>query len=477
MLSGRVAVWGLGQEGLAVARMAMERGLEPLLLDDRPTEAAARAAIAFGWDRPVLRPAGMDWHGVDVLVRSPGISRYRTELADAEAAGARVTTAMAVWLEDFGDARVIAVTGTKGKSTTATLAAAILAEDGWQVELIGNIGVPVVETYRRARADVYVVEVSSYQAVDVTRSPGVIVLTGLAPDHLDWHGGIETYYRDKLRLVEAGPAGALAVSAASPEAVRRTEAHPFRTLFGPEGRVRVSGSGLIEVDGAVLVDSGRLRIPGRHNVWNLCGAVTGVLLATGAPPSADAVGVGVDGFDGLPSRCRTIGDRSGLTYVDDALGFQPVRVGRLGRGVRRAQPHSDRRRRRPGRGPRAPAGRAGRPPAAGGGGRRAPAPRAHGRPGLGAPRSRRGRPRRGRPGRCGPPRRHGTPQPVAWSSSRREHPLRREGEGTVPAAGRSPMPPASSSPPRPLPEVPLGPADEPSDRARGSTHGLVPSWS
>ena len=256
-------------------------------------------------------------------MRSPGISRYRTELADAEAAGAVVTTAMAVWLEDFCDARVIAVTGTKGKSTTATLAAAILAGDGWQVELIGNIGVPVVETYRRARADVYVVEVSSYQAVDVTRSPGVVVLTGLAPDHLDWHGGIEPYYRDKLRLVEAGPAGALAVSAASPEAVRRTQAHPFRTLFGPEGRVRASAPGLVEVGGVVLADSRRLRIPGRHNLWNLCGAIAGVLLATGAPPSAGTVGAAVDGFDGLPSRCRTIGERSGRTYVDDALASNP----------------------------------------------------------------------------------------------------------------------------------------------------------
>jgi len=323
MLSGRVAVWGLGQEGLAVARMAVERGLEPLLLDDRPADAASRVSAAFGGDRPVSRPGGTDWREVDVLVRAPGISRYRTELADAEAAGARVTTAMAVWLEDFGDARVIAVTGTKGKSTTASLAAAILAEDGWQAELIGNIGVPVVETYQRARADVYVVEVSSYQAVDVTRSPGVVVLTGLAPDHLDWHGGIEPYYRDKLRLVEAGPPGALAVSAASPEAVRRTEAHPFRTLFGPEGRVRVSASGLVEVDGVVLADSRRLRIPGRHNRWNLCGAIAGVLLATGAPPSADAVGAAVEGFDGLPSRCRTIGERSGRTYVDDALASNP----------------------------------------------------------------------------------------------------------------------------------------------------------
>ncbi len=323
VLSGRVAIWGLGQEGLSLAGLALERGSEPLLVDDRPEDAAPRAAAVLGGNRPVRAPAALDWAGVDVLVRSPGVSRYRPELAVAEAAGTRVTTAMAMWLEDFGDARIVAVTGTKGKSTTATLAAAVLAEDGWKAELIGNIGVPVVETYRHPRADLYVVEVSSYQSVDVTRSPGVVVLTGLAPDHLDWHGGIEAYYRDKLRLFEAGPPGTLAVSAASPEAVRRTASHPSRTLYGPEGRVRVSSAGMIEIDGVTVADGRLFRVPGRHNLWNLCGALSGVLLATGRSPSSSAIGAALDGFEGLPSRCRTIGERSGRTYVDDALASNP----------------------------------------------------------------------------------------------------------------------------------------------------------
>ena len=161
----------------------------------------------------MLLPAEVAWSRVDVVVRAPGVSRYRPELAAAEAAGVVVTTAMALWLEDYADAPVVAVTGTKGKSTTAALAAAILAADGLEVALIGNIGVPVLDTYGAPRADAYVVEVSSYQAVDVTRSPGVVVLTSLAPDPLDWHGGVEPYYRDKLRLVEAGrPDGSVALA-------------------------------------------------------------------------------------------------------------------------------------------------------------------------------------------------------------------------------------------------------------------------
>ncbi len=318
----RVAVWGLGQEGRGIARLLADRGVPVVLVDDR-AGTGEQLATELGVPARTVTPDGLADAGVEVVVRSPGVSRYRPELVDAERAGAEVTTAMAIWLEDFADARVLAVTGTKGKSTTAALAASILRASGTDAALIGNIGVPVTDTYGRARTGVYVVEVSSYQAADVSVSPGVCVLTSLAPDHLDWHHGLESYYRDKLRLVEAGPLGELAVNAASGEAVRRTAGHPRRTLFGPSGRVRLGPAGLVEIDGEPVVDSARLRVPGTHNRWNLCGAVTGVLLLEGEPPAPAAVEAAVDGFEGLPSRCATIGERDSLTYVDDALASNP----------------------------------------------------------------------------------------------------------------------------------------------------------
>jgi UDP-N-acetylmuramoylalanine--D-glutamate ligase len=323
VLGGRGAVWGMGAEGIAFAALAIGRGVDPVLVDDHPGEASERVTAAMGGIRPVLLPSDVVWTSVDVVVRSPGVSRYRPELVAAEAAGVAVTTTMALWLVDHSDAPVLAITGTKGKSTTAALASAILRAGGRRVDLIGNIGVPVLDTYGQAPPDAYVVEVSSYQAADVTRSPGVVVLTSLAPDHLDWHGGIEAYYRDKLRLVEAGPSGLLAVSAANDEAVARTMAHPGRVLFGPTGRVRLDDGGWIEVDGTRLVDARRLRLPGRHNVWNLCGAIAGIVLLTGEVPFAEAVGAALDGFVGLPSRCQVLGQRDGRTYVDDALASNP----------------------------------------------------------------------------------------------------------------------------------------------------------
>jgi UDP-N-acetylmuramoylalanine--D-glutamate ligase len=319
----RVAIWGVGQEGLALAGLLGRRGVAPVLIDDSVGPASARAGTALGGAPRVLSPESVEWSEVDVVVRSPGVSRYRPELVIASRSGVAVTTAMAVWLEDFAEARVVAITGTKGKSTTAALTASILRHEGSEVALIGNIGVPVIEVYDRPLVDAYVVEVSSYQAADVTVTPGVCVLTSMAPDHLDWHGGEETYYRDKLRLIDAGPPGALAVNAASPEAMRRTEAHPDRVLFGPSGLVRVTPSGMIEVDGDPVVDSGRLRIPGRHNIWNLCGAIAGALLLGGGCPPPRSIEEAVDEFEGLPSRCRTIGERHGLTFVDDALASNP----------------------------------------------------------------------------------------------------------------------------------------------------------
>ncbi|HEV3264172.1 MAG TPA: UDP-N-acetylmuramoyl-L-alanine--D-glutamate ligase [Acidimicrobiales bacterium] len=319
----RVAVWGMGREGLAMARLLIERGSSPLLIDDQVEGAAGRVEAELSTDLPVLAPDRVEWGGLDVVIRSPGVSRYRDELAAAESAGVTVTTATAVWLEDFHRLPVLAITGTKGKSTTAALAASILEHLGLSVALVGNIGDPVTDLYRRDPVDAYVVEVSSYQAADVTVSPGVCVLTSLAPDHLDWHGGVETYYRDKLRLIDAGPPGLLAVNAASAEAVRRTADHPHRTLFGVEGRVRVEPSGMISVDGTPVVAADRLPVPGGHNVANLCGAIAGVLLLRGESPSVEAVTAAVDGYGGLPSRCRTVGERAGLTFVDDALASNP----------------------------------------------------------------------------------------------------------------------------------------------------------
>ena len=321
----RVAVWGLGQEGTDLVGLLRGRGVQPLLVDDDPAGALLRAGTAAG-GRPVIAPGDVDWSTVEVVVRAPGVSRYRPELRAAEAAGTTVTTAMAVWLADFADASVLAITGTKGKSTTAALAAAVLRAMGREVELVGNIGVPVTETYTRPRAGAYVVEVSSYQAIDVTTTPPVCVLTSLAPDHLDWHGGVEPYYRDKLHLLEAGPdgpSGSVAVNAASEEAVRRTSSHPGRLLYGPTGRVVADGDGAVSADGVVLVEAGTLGCPA-VTISGTSAVPSRACCSSkaGCPPPRPLPRPSPD-FPACPLGARWWASTTGRTLVDDALASNP----------------------------------------------------------------------------------------------------------------------------------------------------------
>ncbi len=305
----RVAVWGTGSEGGAFARLLRSRGGDPVIVDDRPGGTG------------VVPPTAELLRSVDVVVRSPGVCRYRPELVEAEADGVAVTTPMALWLAEMAGQPVLAVTGTKGKSTTATLAAAILRAAGLDVALAGNIGVPVTDLMGGPRHDAYVVEVSSYQAADVTVGAAVTVVTLLAPDHLDWHGGVEAYYRDKLRLVTTVPDHPVAVSTASPDALERTSGLPARTLYGDRGLVVVSGGRLV-AGGEPVASLDRFRARGAHNALNAAGALAGATLLAGPPP-AGAVADALEGFEPLPSRSRPIGDWGGLEFVDDALASNP----------------------------------------------------------------------------------------------------------------------------------------------------------
>ena len=138
--------------------------------------------------------------GFDVVVKSPGISLYDPLVVQARADGVRFTSLLNLWFADAPTCRTICVTGTKGKSTTTALIAHILRGVGWNAMAAGNIGVPVTELPRDG-LDAAVIEVSSYQAADFAGQCDIAVLTSLHQEHLDWHGSVAAYRRDKLNLL------------------------------------------------------------------------------------------------------------------------------------------------------------------------------------------------------------------------------------------------------------------------------------
>ncbi len=305
-LDGRsIALWGLGRETTAL-RAAVEQRLPgaqitAVIDDDTPAESA-RALLA----------------DVDVLVRSPGVSIYKPLIQEALVSGVTVTTATSLWLAQRDGGRVIGVTGTKGKSTTATVIAHLLQGIA-DVQLAGNIGRPVIDLLDLSDQSWVVLELSSYQLADLAVGPEVAVITNLFREHTDWHGSEARYRADKLRIFGLPGTTAAVYPRGDPEIEKAAGRVPTKVTFADEGW-HVTEAGILR--GAELVLT-RDEIPlrGAHNALNVAaalGAVEAARLDRPRLPQALA------GLQPLPHRLQTIhttGDA--VEWVDDSISTTP----------------------------------------------------------------------------------------------------------------------------------------------------------
>ncbi|MGY1707910.1 UDP-N-acetylmuramoyl-L-alanine--D-glutamate ligase [Geodermatophilus sp. SYSU D00758] len=308
----RVGVWGHGREGRAAVRAARAAGAAAVLVVDAVPPTGLPADVEAGTDAGALA-------GCEVVVRSPGISPYRAD-ARALAAATTVTSGTALALAEFGARSVptLCVTGTKGKSTTSALAAAVLTAAGRPAVHAGNIGTPLLDVLLDGAVGdgtTLVVEVSSYQAAAVDDFRGWGAVTSLAPEHLDWHGDVATYYRDKLHVFAGCGPGTVVVA---PQA-RETALHHL------DPAQLVDPGAVVPADLLAGFPAGHL--PGLHNVANLHVALAAAVLAgTDLAAHGDDVRAAVAAFRALPHRLAPVAVRDGVTFVDDTLSTTPVSV-------------------------------------------------------------------------------------------------------------------------------------------------------
>ena len=303
--SGQVGLWGLGVEGLANLRALTSLGRHPVLVNDHPPAGGADG-------HPVLATADGGLAALaacGVVIKSPGISRYRDDLRQLEARGIPVVGGLGLWLQDAPRDRVLCITGTKGKSSTTAIAGHLLTRWGYRCMVGGNIGQPPWEPAQASLAyDYWVIETSSYQATDLGCSPPVVAVTSLHPDHLPWHQGVGNYYRDKLSACSQ-PGADLTVANGDSSLLRDRVA-----LLGP----RVEW---VHADDDPDADwMGPLGLLGAHSRRNALIA-RACLRALGVPQAGDegALREAAAGFQPLTSRLQAIGTVAGVTFVDDSL--------------------------------------------------------------------------------------------------------------------------------------------------------------
>ncbi|WP_170769208.1 UDP-N-acetylmuramoyl-L-alanine--D-glutamate ligase [Ruegeria lacuscaerulensis] len=339
----KIAVLGLGRSGLATARALRAGKAEPICWDDNP--AAREKAEAEGFTCADLRRQGA-FDDIVSLIVSPGIPHLYPEpnpvVAAALEAGVPVDNDIGLFFRSFAGPewnnydippRVIAVTGSNGKSTTAALIHHILTAAGRETQLAGNIGRGVLDIEPGGDGSVVVLELSSYQT-ELARAltPDVAVFTNLSPDHLDRHGGMGGYFAAKRRLfAEGGPdravigvdekegaflAGQLAEGPADDRVMRISVT---RKLTGPGWQVFARKGFLSEYRKGRQTGAIDLReikgLPGAHNHQNACAAYA-ACRALGLAPRV--IEDALHSYPGLPHRSQIIAEANGVTYVNDS---------------------------------------------------------------------------------------------------------------------------------------------------------------
>ena len=325
----RVAVWGAGREGLAFLKLFGEHfpGSSLTVLNDTPVPADVQTRIAAlaAQHRLVIRYASgqeisQALFASDLLVRSPSVSIYREELVRAQAHGIAITTGSNLWFAKHQHETILAVTGTKGKSTTSSLIAHLLARSGKEVVLAGNIGRPLLESFDRPAPEIWVLELSSYQVSDLQYRPSAALLTSLYPCHLDWHGSLELYLRDKLGLFRGLSPQAVSILNADDEITRLQKLPWHNPLWYNAPDSIHSRAGRIYIGDQFLVDAAEFKLLGKHNLSNLCGALT-ALRALRLPLEDLLPGIGT--FSPLSHRLEDLGVRAGIRYINDSVATVP----------------------------------------------------------------------------------------------------------------------------------------------------------
>jgi UDP-N-acetylmuramoylalanine--D-glutamate ligase len=318
----RVGVWGAGREiasfAIQLSRRLPSASIAVVAFDEPPAPDVV-ASLGVPAAKVVSGEEVLEaLSGCEVLVRSPGVTIHRPEIESLIERGIVVTTATALWLAEREGRGVIGVTGTKGKSTTAALAAHLIRAAGRPVELAGNIGRPALDLLDLDPGTLIVVELSSYQVADLTIGPEVAAITNLFAEHVDWHGSVAAYRAEKLRILELPGVRTAVLPARLPD-LAEAAAGAERMLFGQAPGWDLTPEG-VTFAGDLRVPAAELPLPGEHNALNLCAALT-VLEAAGVelPELPGAL----DGFKGLDHRLQTVAERDGVTWVDDSISTTP----------------------------------------------------------------------------------------------------------------------------------------------------------
>lgn len=308
----KVAVIGAGVEGVSSTQFFKKQGANVTILDKKNGKDYLKNLDQY-----------------DIIVRSPGVKLSVLHQVLPKESYSKITSNIKLFFEEC-PAKIIGVTGTKGKGTTATLIYEMLKKDGRDAYIGGNIGGPPLDFLEKLTKDSWVVlELSSFQLQDLTKSPYIAVLLMITSEHLDYHKDTNEYVEAKRNIVHYQTASDAAIINRDYPASNESDVHTHARVF-QVSRERESGQGCYVKDRAVwvkqngiekkIIDIKDIFLPGEHNLENVCAAV---MAATLAGVSKNAIVGVLREFRGLEHRLELVGEVRGVWYYDDSFSTTP----------------------------------------------------------------------------------------------------------------------------------------------------------
>lgn len=321
----KIAVLGLGVSNRPLVRLLLEYGCDVTGCDKTPREKLDQEVLdleALGC-KLSLGESYLDGVEADVLFRTPGMHPMNPAICALRDRGAQVTSEMEVFFE-VCPCHTIAVTGSDGKTTTTTLISEMLKAAGKTVWLGGNIGTPLLPLVRDMKEeDFAVVELSSFQLMDMERSPQRALITNLAPNHLDIHKDMEEYVQAKKNIFRFQDQNGLLILNADNDYTSRFRGNGRTEFFSRQGKAHVCiENGVICRDGEQVLPVEDILIPGVHNVENYMGAIA---MVEGLVPD-EVIRKVAKTFGGVEHRIELVRIKDGVRFYNDSIASSPSRT-------------------------------------------------------------------------------------------------------------------------------------------------------
>ncbi len=325
----KITVLGIGVSNLPLIEFLAKNGACVTACDKRSAEELISEMerlstydISYSLGEGYLE--GID---ADIIFKTPGMRFDIPQLVSAREKGSVVTSEMEVFFDLCG-AKIIAVTGSDGKTTTTTLIAEMLKKQGYTVWVGGNIGKPLLSEVESIKEDdMVVLELSSFQLHTMKASPNVAVVTNLSPNHLDMHKDMDEYIDAKKNIFKHQTDSDRLVLNFDNEITKgfETESTNAAVFFSRKNEVK---DGVYLKDGTVyykdeaVLDISEIKIPGMHNVENYMaaiGALWGIV-------SVDTIRDIAQGFGGVEHRIEFVREKDGVRYYNDSIASSPTRT-------------------------------------------------------------------------------------------------------------------------------------------------------